>query len=32
MGQDLAQEKSMNQEGRGQGTSFERMTYPKGIS
>ena len=31
MGQDLAQEKSMNQEERVQGTTFERMTYPKGI-
>ena len=32
VGHDQAQEKSMKQEGRGQGTAFERMTWPKGIT
>ena len=32
VGPDRAQEKSMKQEGRGQGTTFERMTLPKGIT
>ena len=32
MSPDMAQEKSMKQEGRGQGTTFERMTEPKGIT
>ena len=30
VGPDRAQDKSMKQEGRGQGTTFERMTQPKG--
>ena len=32
MGPDRAQEKSVKQEGRGQGTTFERMTLPQGIT
>ena len=32
VGPDRAQEKSMKQEGRGQCTTFERMTLPKGIT
>ena len=30
VGLDRAQDKSMKQEGRGQGPTFERMTQPKG--
>ena len=32
VGPDWVQEKSMKQEGRGQGATFERMTEPKGIT
>ena len=32
MGPDGAQEKSMKHEGRGQGTTSEKMTYPKSIT
>ena len=32
VGLDRAQEKSLKQEGRGQGTTFERMIQPKGIA
>ena len=31
VGPDRAQEKSMKPDGREQGTTFERMTEPKGI-
>ena len=31
MATDGAQEKSMKQEGRVQATTFERMTWPKGL-
>ena len=32
MGLDGAQEKSMKQEQRGHGATFDRMTWPKGIT
>ena len=32
VGLDRVQEKSIKQEGRGQGTTFERMIQPKGIT